>query len=675
MRVPNERLKQAPFAVTKGPRPKKVFTLEPDLSPADTSDSFAFEEGPPATPAPELTASPADLYELGMTAAAMSYHTAAIEALRECTARAPDHAPAWRKLAELLRLAKQDAQADAADTAARSSAGVKWKKAADTRTPAQLEKAQHAFVEPLKSRLPDEAAMALSGHLAENPLDTVAMRFLARLEARRGDQFTARALYERALDLCPAYVGAREDYCYLLVEEHDYAAIAEVTRLLAEAPDNPRYRFLHANALMNNDKVETAIGVLTDLLHDEPHNVQLWLHYGNALRVMGRREEAVQAYRKCLEVQPDTGSAWWGLAELKDKVLTQDDITAMRAQLDEHGLPSESRMATLYALGATLERGGNFAESFAAYEEGAREYWAVEENRKKESEQAGPPEAPVSRNDPLLGMDRFTAVFSRETLSRPAPVAADPTDTPIFVVGMPRAGSTLLEQILASHSRVEGIGERPLIGDIKRELARSRMLVVQNAYPECVLEMTPDQLAAIGAKVIAASKNYRTTDRPYFVDKRVWNWQDVGLIHLILPQAKIIDIRREPMASCFAMYKQMLPRDACDFSYDFKKLGPYYNRYVRLMDYWHEVLPGRVHFVRYERLVEDTEGEIRGVLDYCGLPFEEGCLRFWELDRAIVTPSAEQVRRPIYRHAMAQWRNFEPWLGPLKEALAAPLEA
>lgn len=274
----------------------------------------------------------------------------------------------------------------------------------------------------------------------------------------------------------------------------------------------------------------------------------------------------------------------------------------------------------------------------------------------------------------MPGVRSVKMVFNRENLSRLAPASAVSPDTPIFVVGMPRSGSTLVEQILASHSRVEGIGERPLIGDIKRYLGHSRMLAVQNAYPECLLEMTQDQLAAIGTRLIAASRNYRRTDRPYFVDKRVWNWQDIGLIHLILPQAKIIDIRREPMAACFAMYKQMLPRDSCDFSYDFKKLGPYYNRYVRTMDQWQEVLPGRVHFVRYERLVEDTEGEIRLMLDYCGLPFEEGCLRFWELDRAIVTPSAEQVRQPIYRHAKEQWRNFEPWLGPLKEALAAPVE-
>jgi len=607
----------------------------------------------------------------------MSFHTAAIEILRDCTALAPDHGPAWHKLAELLRLAGQDAQADAAEAAARTSAGGEWKKGSDERTLERLQKDERKLIEPLKSKPEDEAAMALRGHLMANPLDAVAMRFLARLEARGGDRLTARTLFERALDVCPAYTGAREEYCGLLADQHDSAAIAEAERLLAESPDNPHYGFLYANTLMDRGKVDAAIGVLTDLLREDPNNVQFWLLYGNALRVTGRREEAVQAYRKCLEVQPDMGHAWWGLAELKDKVLTQADIAEMRAQVGEHALPSESRMAILYALGQTLERAGNFPESFAAYEEGAREHRAIKEHKEKKPQDAEALEVSGSRDrdDTRSGMRRLKAVFSRENLAArlaQAPVAS--SDTPIFVIGMPRAGSTLVEQILSSHSRVEGIGERSLISDVKRVLATSRMLVVRNAYPDCMLEVTRDRLAALGARVIAESRKYRTTDRPFFVDKRPWNWVDVGFIHLILPQAKIIDIRREPMAACFAMYKQMLPAGSCGFSYDLKELGPYYNRYVSLMDHWNAVLPGRVHFVQYERLVEDTEGEIRRMLDYCGLPFEEGCLRFWELDRAIVTPSAEQVRRPIYRHALEQWRNFEPWLGPLKEALAASVE-
>jgi len=605
----------------------------------------------------------------------MSYHTAAIEVLRDCTALAPNHAPAWRKLAELLRLAGEDAQANAAETTARACAGVKWKKGLDERTLPRLHKAEQKLVEPLKAMAEDEAAMAIRERLMANPLDAVAMRFLARLEKRGGDLFTARALFERTLDICPAYTSAREEYCQLLTGQHDYAAVAETGRLLSDSPDNPRYQFLRATALMNNSKVDAAIDIVTELLGKDPNNVDFWLFYGNALRVAGRREEAVQAYRKCLDVQPGMGAAWWGLAELKENVLTQNDVAGMRAQLEEHALPSESRKAIFYALGQTLERARDFPASFAAYEEGAREHWAIKEIEEREHPDAASDDGSGPPDDSMPGMQQLTKVFSRENLvSRLVPAPVISPDTPIFVIGMPRAGSTLVEQILSSHSRVEGIGECSLIGDIKRGLIRSRILVTPNAYPDCLLDLTRDELAALGARVIADSRNYRATDRPCFVDKRPWNWVDVGLIHLILPQAKIIDIRREPMAACFAMYKQMLPRESCDFSYDFKKLGPYYKRYVRLMDHWHAVLPGRVHLVRYERLVEDTECEIRRMLDYCELPFEEGCLRFWELERAIVTPSAEQVRRPIYRDALEQWRNFEPWLGPLKEALAAPEE-
>jgi hypothetical protein len=243
--------------------------------------------------------------------------------------------------------------------------------------------------------------------------------------------------------------------------------------------------------------------------------------------------------------------------------------------------------------------------------------------------------------------------------------------TPIFIVGMPRAGSTLVEQILASHSQVEGTRELPLIAEIMRDLALSRRMIKENAYPDRVLELTPRQLAALGERYLEGACAYRKTDRPWFVDKRPWNWLEVGLIHLILPQARIIDVRREPMSACFAMFKQVL-MDGADFTYDLHDLGRYYTEYAGLMDHYRAALPGRVHFLQYERLVEDTEAEVRRLLDHCGLPFEPSCLRFWETERTVSTPSAEQVRRPIFRDAMQQWKHYEPWLEPLKAALALP---
>jgi hypothetical protein len=242
------------------------------------------------------------------------------------------------------------------------------------------------------------------------------------------------------------------------------------------------------------------------------------------------------------------------------------------------------------------------------------------------------------------------------------------------VVGMPRAGSTLVEHILASHSQVEATLELPVMGELTHTLKLSRAMVEPIAYPQCVPGLTDRQLASLGARYMNGTRIYRMLNRPYFVDKRPWNWMDAGLIHLILPHAKIIDVRREPMAACFAMFKQLLPDDA-GFSYDLGELGRYYTLYVSMMAHYRAVMPGRIHFLSYERLVEDTETEIRALLEYCGLPFEEGCLRFWETERAVATPSAEQVRRPIFKDALAQWRNFEPWLGPLAAALATPAPA
>jgi hypothetical protein len=397
------------------------------------------------------------------------------------------------------------------------------------------------------------------------------------------------------------------------------------------------------------------------------------------MHFLDRREESVQALRQCLALQPNMGEAYWALADLKGNYFTQADIAAMRMQLGGDSLHKESRVRMLFALGQALERAGDFAASFAIYDEGRRLTLAQSPRRE------GPDNGELAAREPqghFDGPDRKTdiaeavrcrrVIFSRENLrtrlvQTPAPEAPD---TPIFVVGLPRAGSTLTEQILSSHSQVEGTRELPLIGDITADLNLSRVVVNRNAYPECVLQLSQEQLAALGARYLERSRAYRKTNRVWFVDKRPWNWLEVGLIHLMLPQAKIIDIRREPMAACFALFKQLITK----FHFDLAGLGRYYNYYVNLMEHWESVLPGRVHFVQYERLVEDTEGEIRRMLDYCGLPFEERCLRFWETDRAVATPSAQQVRRPIYRDALQQWRNFEPWLGPLKEALARPAE-
>jgi tetratricopeptide (TPR) repeat protein len=562
------------------------------------------------------TNSPVHLYELGLTTAAMSFHTAAIEALRDCTAQLPDHAPAWRKLAEMLRLAGEDEKAAEADAAAQhaSASGANWTKGIDERTAAQLEKAEDRFRKKLETKKLDETVTWLSEYLVAHPLDAPAIRCLARIERVGGDEITAMNLLERALDICTDYVGARRDYAELLLARRAPASAAVQTAWLVEhEPGNPYFRHMHSHALFHIGELDKAIRILTELLRDDPGEQQYWLLYAQSLHYLGRRDESVQAFRQCLTIQPDLGEAYWGLADMKGNHITAADIVRMRAALDDDSMTPESRIFMLFALAHALERAGDFAASFAAYDEGSRLAGKLSEQRMAR-DHPGAANNDVDRFDHSIRIRKMKDVFSRDNLDTKlarAP-AAETQETPIFIVGLPRAGSTLTEQILASHSKVEGTRELPLIGDIARDLALSRLLVVPNAYPERILELTSSELAALGARYLARSRDFRKTDRPYFIDKRPWNWLEIGLIHLILPNAKIIDIRREPMAACFGIYKQLIT----DFSHDLGSLGRYYNRYAGLMQHWESVLPGWVHFVQYERLVEDTESEIRRMLDY-----------------------------------------------------------
>jgi tetratricopeptide (TPR) repeat protein len=634
---------------------------------------FALAPSPnkPASVAPRVSEpAPAHLFELGLTQAAMGFHAAAIETLRDCTARAPDHAAAWRTLAQLLRLANRDGDAQAAEAAAdrASSADTPPGSGATDLSPGRMDKAERKLREMLRGKARDPALAALRGRLVDDPRDVVAMRLLARLESQAGDTRTAWSLLERALDVCPSYVGAREDYAESLLENHARVAVfaLQTAHLLDLAPRNARYRKMRAYALIFTGKFAAAADILAGLLREQPRSVSDWRLYGHALHSLGRRDESEQAYRKCLDLRPDFGEAYAGLADLKGNYLTDADVGAIRLHLAGDALEPASRMQMLSAMAYALEQAGDFQASFAAYAESARLARAITEESGKG----------YDRRHGAERVRRQKAVFTRENLTGRLRQAPAPTSgpTPIFVVGMPRAGSTLVEQILASHGLVEGTSELPLLKELTNELGLSRLLVTQDAYPQCLLRMTQDQLAALGARVIERARAFRQTDRPFYVDKRLLNWLEVGLIHMILPHAKIIDVRREPMAACFAMYKQMLSIEL-NFSTDLGDLGHYYNNYVSMMDHWRSVLPERVYFLRYETLVEDTESEIRRLLDYCGLPFEDGCLRFWENDRAVSTPSSEQVRRPIFRGALEHWRNFEPWLGPLRDALDQPADA
>jgi len=616
---------------------------------------------------PKTSAQIRHLYEVGLTSAAMSFHQAALENMQEVTALAADHAAAWRALASLLRLAGRDREADEAESRSGEAGGAAspWRDAEGERSPTRLERLDRKLRDQLE-KIPDEDRIThLRDMLFVEPLDVVAMRYLADEEEMADDPITATSLLERALALSPMYMAARADYAKLLmVRRQHLAALKQSEYLLANAPNNVRCQMLRADAAVHMERFDEAVALYEAALRREPSNPQLLNSYGNVLKTLGRRDESVAVFRTLLSVAPASGNAYFGLSELKANYLTDADVTAMRAHLANGISEVASRKCMAYALGQTLERAGDYEGSFAAYLLGARAC----KDEVANTHQAHDP----ARFEARLARNR--GVFTAEAIgARAAQPTAAPSATPIFVIGMPRAGSTLVEQILASHSLVEGTRELPVVTELTKKIAMSRVLVCADAYPERVLEFDRAQLDALGEECLRGIGEYRRTTRPYVIDKRPWNWLDAPFIHLMLPQAKFIDIRRAPMAAGFAMFKQLLPADAA-FSYDLQHLGHYYRHYVAYMDYLDEIMPGRILRVSYEHLVVDTEAEIRRMLDYCGLPFEENCLRFWETDRAVLTPSAEQVRRPIFRDALQQWKNYQPWLGPLRAALGGLAE-
>jgi tetratricopeptide (TPR) repeat protein len=621
-------------------------------------------DGPLGTPAERTTQiaaepTPAKLYEQAVTLNAMGFHQESLDLLRDVTQRAPDHAPAWMELASLLRFAGRDEEARAAASRG-ASRTIAWEPVVDARTPAEIDAEERRLRDRMRALAEPPAQLkALIEQLRQNEADVAAMRLLGRLEWRSGALLTARALFEWALTLAPQYEGAREDLARLLPSLGDNArAVAETGMLIQMGTRNFDYRALHADALLGVGNIHSAISLVEDLIQEESANLRLRCVYAQSLHFAGRREESVREFRRCLELQPGMGEAYWGIAELRGDFLTADDIAAMRTHLCETEMDRSSRMLMQYALGHASERAGDYAQSF-------RDFDAAAALARTIAADAGESYNPAKDADQVR---RRQAVFTADLFRMCATTARKTDVTPIFIVGMPRAGSTLVEQILASHSAVEATIELPVLGNIVRDLSLSRLLVTRDAYPECIRDLRDSDLSELGARYLEEAAAYRRTDAPYFVDKRPWNWLEAGLIRLILPHARIIDVRRGPMASCFAMYKQMLENSAT-FSYDFEDLAQYYTQYLGMMEHWARVMPGQINFLSYEHLVENTETEIRRLLDHCRLPFEEGCLRFWETDRVISTPSAEQVRRPIFRDAVDHWRKFEPWLGALKEEL------
>jgi tetratricopeptide (TPR) repeat protein len=499
------------------------------------------------------------------------------------------------------------------------------------------------------NRLP-EAEPLLRALLKDDPFDVRAIRLFAELAGRIGRYQDAENLLRRAVELAPGFTPARANLALVLYRTNRAAeALEQLALVTQEDPDNLGHANLAAAANGRIGAFDEALALYARVLRDAPDQPRVWMSYGHMLKTVGQQADGIAAYRRAIALMPGLGEAWWSLANLKTVRFDEGDIAAMEAALADPALGAEDRWHLDFALGKAFE---DRREAELAF----RHYAAGNALRRKR--------IPYKAEDTAAMVDGLIATAT------PALFAAHgqdgcPAPDPIFIVGMPRSGSTLVEQILASHSQVEGTSELPDVTQLARQI---------EDYPQGLAGLSAETLRAMGESYLKTTRIQRHTDRPLFIDKMPNNWVHVPLIRLMLPRARIIDARRHPLGCCFSNFKQHFARGQ-GFSYDLADMGRYYADYVRLMAHVDAVLPGHVHRVIYERMVENTEAEVRALLQFCGLPFEEACLAFHRTERAVRTASSEQVRQPIYRDGTEAWKPFEPWLDPLKDALGPVLAA
>ncbi|MBL6938471.1 MAG: sulfotransferase [Alphaproteobacteria bacterium] len=594
--------------------------------------------------AAEQPKAPAVWFELGLARAALSETDTAIDALITATRLKPDFADAWASLSE-------QQLANGNDVAAGRAAAQQMRIAA--KDPALIAAAQALLDNKLAV-----GERLLREYLRAHPDNVAALRMLAEIGARLGRYGDAEVLLALCLELAPGFTVARHNLAIVLHRQNkSEEAIAQIETLQRGDPGNPAYRALKGAAYGQIGEYDRAISEYEGVLKAFPRQPKSWMSYGHALKAVGRQADSVAAYRRAVTLLPTLGEAWWSLANLKTVRFTPEDVAIMRAGLARADLGAEDRYHLDFALGKAMEDARDYAAAFAHYAAG---------NKLRRASVVYDPEE--TSDHVRRSKATFTRAFfsAREGWGNPAP-------DPIFIVGLPRAGSTLLEQILATHSQVEGTMELPDVIAIARRLSGRRTRAQASAYPENLVELSRDDLHALGQEYLDRTRIQRKLGRPFFIDKMPNNFAHTGLIHLILPNSRIVDARRHPMGCCFSAYKQHFARGQA-FSYDLGDVGRYYADYVSLMRHFDDVLPGRVHRVLYERMVDDPESEVRRLLDYCGLPFEAKCLQFYQNDRAVRTASSEQVRQPIFRDGVDQWQNFAPWLGPLEAALGPVLQ-
>ncbi len=490
------------------------------------------------------------------------------------------------------------------------------------------------------------------GYLLQHGDHPEAMRLLARIGMARDGLDDAEVLLEAVLELAPDHTAARHDYAQTLAQRHKYVeARVQITRLLALEPDNLNYRSLAATIAVGLGEQDAAIALYNGMLAERPDDPDVHLWLAHALKTVGRTSEAVEAYRAAAEARPDFGDAYWSLANLKSYRFSDEEIARMRAEEASPAIALADRYHLCFALGKALEDRSETAGSWRYYAQG---------NGLKRSESRYRPEIIETNTSKQI------EVCTSEFFSRRAGWGA-PARDPIFILGLPRSGSTLLEQILASHSQVEGTQELADVQRIVLELQGRDLDLDDPRYPAVLADLTEQDFRRLGDKYLADTRVYRT-GRPVFIDKMPNNFRHIGLIHLMLPGATIIDARRDPMSCCFSNLKQLFAQGQ-EFAYSIEDISRYYRTYLELMRHWDEVLPGRVLRVHHEEVVANLEGSVRRMLDHCGLPFEPACVDFHKTRRSVRTPSSEQVRQPIFRDGLDQWKAYAPWLQPLETAL------
>ena len=569
----------------------------------------------------------------------------AIAALRTTVALKSQHPEAWRLLADhLMAIGESDGGDEAYARHIRSSV-----------SDPQLQQAASAMID---NDIP-KAERLLKAQLKKTPTDVPAIRMLAEVAVRCGNNDDAEKLLVRCLALAPSFTAARYNYATLLHRLNKSSqALVEIERLLLESPSNPSYRNLTAVILSRVGDYGRSSLIYSQLLEEYPSNAKIWLSYGHVLKTEGRQEDCIAAYRQSIQHNPSFGEAYWSLANLKTFRFSMEDLSAMKLQVRGSDITQNDRVQFEFALGKAAEDAHDYALSFQHYNQGNSLY---RESTRYDAD------GNSARTERLKR--KFTAQFLKDRIG-----SGHDTAAPIFIVGMPRSGSTLLEQILASHSLVEGTTELPDIISMALEMSGEGETKEISQYNDVLATKSLEELRELGAQYIERTRVHRKTDSPFFIDKMPNNFLHIGMIHLILPNAKIIDARRHPLGCCFSNFKQYYARGQ-NFSYSLSDIGRFYHDYVGLMTHFDEVLPGRIHRVIYEDTVEDTEAQVRKLLAYCQLDFEPACLRFFENQRGVRTASSEQVRQPIYRQGMQQWTNYEPWLKPLREALGPALDA